>query len=662
VIDEVEVADVQFEQSVSTSSDPMPAGPARVTDALLDGMAQAGLLERVEARLCLRRVDWKPGVSAWHDVHLAMVEQRIETWSDVQATIEAYKADVSATGAAALDAFLAPYSQSGVVVLETSDLAGCATVSAPLDVLSSILADDLLGSADVANPVEESDAGFSWTVDGDTIDGYELEDLLQTTPFYLDGYGGDERIGLIDSQDIYRRHVGFDDASGVDRIENCGSPSGGVCTNDNDPSFGAAHATAAAAVLLGDITQDQDTNITAGLDQRERSGVARTATALGIGTAAWENVLPLEPDIRLTARPGGGVPDELCTGDSNHAKEINALFESGVFMVWSAGNTGHVDPDTCRVRPAQTAIGAFTAGAYEVDSQDQEVVYADSARGGGGCGDCIGDPDVTKMENRTIIDVMGPSKMHHPYPHYDTVATCNPSFDYRTDWASNCTDESFCCTSSATAAVAGAASRFREWWLDDIGVAIAQPERMFTQMLLMGDRQGEGGVLSSGFDELWGAGKLRLRKYDIEGTDDPVILRWGNTCVAQGASVSIDLTGSTYSKVPAAADIVKVVAWWYDGRHDSGVEHDKIDLSVQYDNGGTWTEHGSSTTDDNRQRVFIDGPHNEEYRAVFTGRDVTASQQGCGTDSMMVWFAALIEDQARDDGANADEPLYVRPE
>ena len=188
----------------------------------------------------------------------------------------------------------------------------------------------------------------------------------------------------------------------------------------------------------------------------------------------------------------------------------------------------------------------------------------------------------------------------------------------------------------------------------------------------MGDRTGEDGMLTTGFDGLWGAGKLRLRKYDAAGMDAPAALGWGNTCVDNAESVyhSIPPTGT----LPADVDMIKAVIWWYDPRdndlvEDTGTGHvvrDKVRLWLQWKDGETWTTVAESNTDDNRQRVYLADPENNaEYRIKVRGRDVSYSDTGdCGVDSIRVWRAIYYEDSDRDDGEDTavPEPLYVRTE
>jgi len=316
------------------------------------------------------------------------------------------------------------------------------------------------------------------------------------------------------------------------------------------------------------------------------------------------------------------------------------MYEDGIATFAVAGNEGHGTSD-CTVRDPGFALGVFTVGAYQVDSADDEVIYSDQSRGGGEyCGGsaCVDD-------GRTLVDVQGPTQHEFAFSEDSTD----------TDQYSN----DLCCTSGATPTVAGAAALYRDWYLDVAGTLIDSPGVLYADLLLMGDRIDESGTyLDAGFDDLTGAGKLRMRKWD--NLDSPARADEGIVCVDDGSSSYISLDAD-----PLAPDVdmVKAVIWWYDHRHDGGTTpHDKVQLVLQRYNAslGSWSAVQSSTTDDNKQRVYVTGVANARYRLKITGSDVTSDIEGCGTDSTKVYWAYLFEDQDRDTGTDLDD--QVRPE
>ncbi|NOY25171.1 MAG: hypothetical protein GXP62_04785 [Oligoflexia bacterium] len=214
-------------------------------------------------------------------------------------------------------------------------------------------------------------------------------------------------------------------------------------------------------------------------------------------------------------------------------------------------------------------------------------------------------------------------------------------------------------TSGATPTVTGSAALYRDWYLDVAGTMIDSPGVLYASLLLMGDRYDESGTyLDSGFDELTGAGKLRMRKWD--NLDKPARADEGIVCVDDGSSSYISLDDDP---LDADVDMVKATIWWYDHRHDSGAApHDKVHLALQaYDSRtSSWLTVKLSNTDDSKQRVYVTGVANQKYRLKITGSDVTSDVEGCGTDSTRVYWAYLFEDQDRDTGTNLDD--QIRPE
>ena len=106
-----------------------------------------------------------------------------------------------------------------------------------------------------------------------------------------------------------------------------------------------------------------------------------------------------------------------------------------------------------------------------------------------------------------------------------------------------------------------------------------------------------------------------------------------------GSSVHVELDDD-----PLASDVatVKAVTGWCDHRHDSGsAPHDKVHVALQvYDTlHGSWGTVKSSTTADNKQRGFIDGPVARRSRLKIAGADVTSDVEGCGTGSRRACFA-----------------------
>jgi hypothetical protein len=595
---------------------------------------------------------WNPTTTVSHAQRVAMLEGRLRTRADAgRVRTETVRAKTQA-GTAALQPLRRAVESLGGRVTALVPNAGTMKVVFPISQLDALLQHKGLGRLELTADLTD-DAGIAYDVDGTRIDGRELEDLLQTTQFYDRGYLGDpnERIAVVEggAPDVFNDHPGLDG-----RYTNCGDDGAGACDWAR-PVTGTAHATATASVLLGDITQGQDATITGDLAQRKRSGVARQAWGRGLSAGDFQFLsdrLTAYNDTHILTQSASFNDDPECRGETTSSRNWNSLYEDGYALFNSAGNNGHSDPNDCTVASPATAIGVFAVGAYVIDGNDNEAIYSQSDQGGDGT--------VPEGRNRTIIDIVGPSGLEYAYPHYAwPVDASGVAFRYGTEWSSGPGPSSFCCTSSSTPAVAGSAALFRQWFKDVHGSAIDDPGLLYVNLLLMGDRQMEGGFpglsrKNVGFDGLWGAGKLRLRLFDSLGLDGPSTWSSGSVCVDDGTNVYIDM-----GYISDDVEIINTVVSWYDRRHDDGTHHDNVDLEVQRDSGGgSWVAVRTSQTTDDKERVAIETPQSGVYRMKIRGYRVTADDEGCGTNSNLVYFAYIAEDNDREPAENLDA---VRP-
>lgn len=151
--------------------------------------------------------------------------------------------------------------------------------------------------------------------------------------------------------------------------------------------------------------------------------------------------------------------------------------------------------------------------------------------------------------------------------------------------------------------------------------------------------------MTSGFNNLWGAGRFKMRKLDHYGLDAPWGWATGTVCVEDRDTVVIPINYG----FPLSSDIetFKAVIYWYDRRHEDGVGIDDIDLLLKTTSGTTLE--ASVDAYDNKERVYYDGVGGKAVELHIDGWRVTADDEGCGTDSMKVYFALLLEDADRDD-------------
>lgn len=595
-------------------------------------------------------------------VETGIVSGTVLSEADAALTRDEFLLDRTEEGVDALAPLSDLVADCGGKVLWTHDAAMLLAAEVPVACIDVVEA-----SSDVATltalDTGVADAGYTRTIPGSAIDGLELEDLLQSTPFYLEGYGGSANLGYTewDGSRVFLTNPGFNDASGTSRVHPMECIFGVGCWDvDYDPGMG--HPTGVVSILAGDVTLGQDSAVTGAAKRRQLSGVARESEV-------WTVPLTVSADVEAVFMVHGAVAiaaasasvtyaDPLCEGRDGYSVAWNMWYEQGVALFKSASNDGHTSTSDCLVSSPGSAIGVFAVAASTVDGSaagDPEILDIDSPRGG----------TSTEGRGRTIIGLTGPTRMSFPYPHYAwPVDSAGVECRYGPDWNGvGCDGEDFPNTSAATPAVAGSAELFRDWYTTEKSALMNEPGILYANMLLMGDRADKNAAslppavpLVTGYDNLWGAGELRLRKFDGEGFDNPARYTTGKTCVAHGAATSIPMTPN--SPMPQNVGILKATAWWYDHRHDDAlsVDNDRVRLEVLKGAASIVTDNGT----DNKARVSVDTlVAGEYYYLRMTGTQVTSDVEGCGTDSTMVYWAYYWEDTARDDGDQSD---YARPE
>ncbi len=318
-----------------------------------------------------------------------------------------------------------------------------------------------------------------------------------------------------------------------------------------------------------------------------------------------------------------------CSGQSVTDEIINDLFEAGTVTFFAAGNNGHSSTTDCVVEEPGSALGAFVVGAH--DSADEADVR-------GGAIESFSDRGGTTDEGfRSIIDL--------------TAAGCRLN-GFTTGGGYGPTG---CGTSVAAPTVAGAAADFVDWYKTVYGNGIDDPTSLTANMLLMGDREGETSRLTSGFSNLWGAGRQKMRKFDGDGLDGPY--QWGSlwTCIDQGEAFYQMLNGGNL--ISSDVDALKAVVFYFDRRHEDGTMDD-IDLSLQrsVDKVNWTTVRQSRSGFEEKERVFhndFSGPY--YWRLRIHGFSVTADQTVCGTNSMKVRYAWFFEDSDRETAEGLDD-------
>lgn len=388
--------------------------------------------------------------------------------------------------------------------------------------------------------------------------------------------------------------------------------------------------TKVAAVLFADLQDGQDPNHTDSDARKARSGFATEAQGyfytMGSFDAAVDNVIGISTYEPAVMNFSWGFTPADCSGEDSASATIDELFESGTLTFQAAGNSGHSSSTDCRIVDPGSAAGAFTVASYgdtdssTVDDVRTDEVCSSSSRGG----------TASDGKGRTIVDLAAYApRARIPRP-------------------GNVYSSGGCATSYAAPAAAGAAIAFADHYFMTYGSLIFDPAILHTAMLLMGDRRPESGTaLTAGFSNVYGAGRMRMRRLDNTGMDAPWGFAFGSVCVDDGETVVLPLNGG--NALPAAVDRIKAVTYWYDRRLEDGTEIDDVDLQLRRTGVGLVV--ADTNDSDEKRRVFADTVYTEPYELRLVGDDVTADNVGgCGTNSMLVYYGYFYEDSARDDG------------
>jgi hypothetical protein len=163
------------------------------------------------------------------------------------------------------------------------------------------------------------------------------------------------------------------------------------------------------------------------------------------------------------------------------------------------------------------------------------------------------------------------------------------------------------------------------------------------------------------FDGLWGAGRLRARRFDTTGTDGPAWWGSSSVCVPHGQTAEVPLhidENDDPVEVFAQEDYIHIVTYMYDPFfHDHYTQEiPEIEIELQACDGSCLT-YATGDSADNKQMIFEptqqSGFHlaGTTLKLLLTGVDVGGGDRGdgCGDDSVRVYWAALVESNDRDD-------------
>lgn len=487
----------------------------------------------------------------------------------------------------------------------------------------------LISRIDVVNKFESN-----------VITGTDAGIGMQWDPLFIDydgdSFGSPMHFGVLEHVPL-AHHVAYRDyasssSSRIALMRNCNNTSCSTVSSFTNPQ---QHASWVVGSALADLTQGQDSSVTIANDRKARSGWAHEAeiyfwsasSDFWIDTALDDIV---GTDIQILNMSIDDDSDTTCLGENAISQDLNDVYDSGILTFIAAANNGHSSTTNCLIDGPASAIGAFVVGAHGLNVSAGVTEVRSGAIAGGSQGSSRGGTS-TEGKGRTIVDMTGPSCRQF---------LTNNSGGYRSTHV--------CGTSIASPTVAAMATAFIEWYEEEVSHLIEHPGHLHNNMLLFGDREN---ATTAGFDNLFGAGRIKLRRPDTEGMDSP--WQWGSmvTCIDHNEVVVHDLNNG--NKISSDVEPIKVVGFFYDRQHEQGSSYDDIDLRLQRSTDGVaWTTVSSDTSSkEEKMRVFEDDVTSSSYywRIHLSGFKVTSDDTGCGTNSIRVFYSWFYEDSDRDD-------------
>lgn len=602
-------------------------------------------------------------------LEIAIGQGRIRTFSDLNSE----RSRLVEQKRKAIARELAPQVQllknQGVEVDYVCQMAHCVSARMPSRLVRKIASINTVARMDLAEEGVNDQAAVP-------VDNAVLNEVHSTIQFQSSGFLGDDNnpnitCAIMETNGFRDTHRGFREGSGTQsRIRgrfDC--ESGNQCVAVTAFANPDDHATRVAGIAFADFDDNQSPSYTSEVEQDRRSAPAAEARCYLYQidnnsndlNVAWDHAATRSPAPELVNMSFSSYSsDRTCTGADTRARNVNeSLFENGILPIKSAGNDREDFPaggwnagsaTNCTIGSPGAAIGVFTvAGLGQVDFDDMCDVHNATVtdRGARGRNSSWGG-NATEGGGRTIVDLAA------QWPQRNRLSWTND----------NLATETFGGTSAATPLVSSAALAYVDQYASDHSDLIRDPGILFANLLLMGDRAQDGSAvgLNSEFDSRYGAGRMRMRMFNHAGMDGPWFFSVGSTCIDHDEEYLVDIGPGPVS---SDVDVAKAVIWWYDRRHETGADIDDIDLELLA-NGGILRS--SINWNDNKERVFANsGVGGNRIQLRLRGYNVTSDGEGCGSNSMRVYWAAFVEDSDRDDSDdlpdwNATSCVGVQPE
>jgi hypothetical protein len=396
------------------------------------------------------------------------------------------------------------------------------------------------------------------------------------------------------------------------------------------------HGTVVSSLLLGDLEDGQDANYS-GADETKRSGMSPeaefTAIDLYSATAGVTNAfqLAVAEDVDIINMSSTCSTCTLCATTHTWIDDVDDAMLAGIFVVNTPDNGGHAGG--CAAEVPGTASGSFTPGDYLRTAANLRTagIATSSPRGG-------------DVHGRSIIDLVAPSGRQP-----------DGATGYDGTW-NNAYADGGTGTSNAAPLLAGAAADYKDFLIDTFGTSMANTVGyIYSQMLLMGDGELEGGgtaTATTPMDDVWGAGRLRMRMFDSAGMDGPWRMRYGNWELDDDEVVTFPLNpdaGGTNQALSSDVEYFKSTLWWHEP--NLGSTETPATITFQVTNGtSTYTSLGQMP---GTQRLWLGTALNGgTWDVRITGTSVTSSTSGnyySGQQKRRVYSAMFWEDRDRDD-------------
>lgn len=594
----------------------------------------ADAAEAVEVALTLHRPA-RPTVA--EELEQAIARGAIVTRADYLGTREAIVRDRQAAIARAQAPVAHAVEALGGKVLARAQSSHFLVALMPADAVPALARRTDVARVELSTPDDDEVHGE------DVLRAHQLQQLIDSGfDGENDGNAYDITFAQVEGGGADHAHLGFRESSGTTtRIRGLYDCAIGACMPTSSFSSGqkSGHASSVAGIIFGDLRDGQDTSLAVTADRLARSGYAGEARGwlyIGSSLLAFDHIAAQSDGnapavVNMSA--GAASADPTCKGQDSRSRAANEMFESGKLLFKSAGNDDHPTYTDCTVTSPGSAIGVFTVASLGSSSSGDEAdvrnatISSFSSRGGSS----------TEGGSRSIIDLAA-------YGYRKLL------FDQDGGYT-----RSGGGTSYAAPTVTASAIDFIDHYKRTYSDLIDDPGFLFTNLLLMGDRQTQSQTPAlSGHDNLYGAGRLRMRRLDNTGMDAPWRWSTGSACIDHGEVYTVPVGDGVV--LSTDVDVLEAVVWWYDSRHEVDGTVDDIDLRLETTSGTTLR---SSLTYDNKERVFYQGVGGNAVQLEISGYQVTADGTGCGTNSMKVYWAYLYEDSDRDDvdGPGADIDL-----